>query len=71
VLIRNGRVVRVGGRGALLAHDLTTSPDPVTVVLQIGATGERHCMSFGGVTRFVPGRLYRASAAPPPSPCPR
>jgi hypothetical protein len=71
VLVRNGRLLRVGGRGSLLAHDLGASPDPVTVVLQIGATGERHCMQFGGSTRFIPGRLYRASGAPPPSPCPR
>ena len=69
VLVRNGRLIRIIGRGALLGHDISTSPDPVTVVLQIGATGERHCMQFGGSTRFVPGRLYRASGAPAPSPC--
>jgi hypothetical protein len=70
VLVRNGRLLRVTGRGSLLGHDLSASPDPVIVVLQIGAIGERHCLQFGGSTRFVPGRLYRATGAPPPSPCP-
>jgi hypothetical protein len=68
--VQNGRLLKAVGKGPLLGHILATNPDPVVVVLQIGSTGHRYCLEFGGRTRFVPGQFFRATAAPAPAPCP-
>jgi hypothetical protein len=68
VVIRPG-AIRIAGKGAELDQVLTTNPDPVTVVLQQGSTGVRHCMTFGGTTSFQPGRRYRAQDAPAVATC--
>jgi hypothetical protein len=54
------------GLGAGLAFDLPTSPDPVGVVLFIGA--HRECLSFGGTTTFN-GSRYNATDSPAPLSC--
>jgi polyvinyl alcohol dehydrogenase (cytochrome) len=66
-VVRPGHLLQVVGRGPL-AQTLATDPDPVTVVLQVG--GRRHCMNFGGRTRFVAGTRFSATNAPPPPSCP-
>jgi hypothetical protein len=64
VKVKSGRLLRIVARGAALGHDLGANPDPVTVVLQTGALGHRHCMTFGGTARFRPGERFRALGAP-------
>ena len=66
--IRPGRI-RVSGKGAQLDDVLAVNPDPVTVVLQLGHTGERECVSLGGTTAFRPQKYFRARDAPPPASC--
>jgi hypothetical protein len=66
--IRPGRI-RVSGKGAQLDDVLALDPDPVTVVLQLGHTGERECVSLGGTTAFRPHKYFRARNAPPPTSC--
>jgi len=68
VVIRPG-AIRISGKGAALDQVLTTNPDPVTVVLQLGSAGVRNCMTFGGITSFQPGRRYRAQNAPAVATC--
>jgi hypothetical protein len=68
VEIRPGRI-RVSGKGAQLDDVLAVNPDPVTVVLQLGHTGERECVSLGGTTAFRPQKYFRARNAPPPASC--
>ena len=70
VVVRPGGI-RVTGKGASLGLMLATNPDPVTVVLQLGSAGVRHCMSFGGTTSYQPGRRYRAQDAPAVATCGR
>lgn len=60
--------LRIQGRGEDLEHDLSRHPGEVNVVLRVGE--RRHCMSFGGRSRFRPGRAFRASDAPAPQTCP-
>jgi hypothetical protein len=64
VRVKTGTLVKAIGRGAGLGHSLATNPDPVTVVVQTGAAGQRYCMTFGGAVSFRPDRTYRAKAAP-------
>jgi len=59
--------VAVSGMGGGLDVDLADAPAPVSVVLRIGAT--RGCMTFGGDTQFLAGRLFRAQDAPAPAAC--
>ncbi len=68
VRLRNGRQLRVVGRGAALGHALAANPDPVRVVFQTGGAGRRDCMTFGGTATYRPGSFYRAAGAPA-SPC--
>ena len=68
VVVKAGGI-RVAGKGAALEQELATNPDPVTVVVQLGTSGVRYCMVFGGATAFQPGKRYRASNAPPPASC--
>ena len=59
----------MSGKGAQLDAVLAVNPDPVTVVLQLGHTGERECVSLGGTTAFRPQKYFRARNAPPPASC--
>jgi hypothetical protein len=68
--IRAGRLVSASGLGAQLGHTLGTSPEPVFVIVQTGATGRRWCMRFGGATRYVPSRVFKAHDAATPDDCP-
>jgi hypothetical protein len=67
VVVKQGKVARAIGKGAGLGHTLAANPDPVTVLLAVGA--ERDCMSFGG-GKFVAGKKYLATGDPPPAACP-
>jgi hypothetical protein len=67
--VRAGRLVSAQGVGAQLGHSLDATPEPVTVLFQLG-TGQRWCVEFGGATHFVPHRTFRAADAPAPSDCP-
>lgn len=67
VVLKRG-TLRLSGKGSGLGHDLGVNPDPVEVVLQIGASGLRQCVRLGGATAFKPDRRFRAAdAAAPPS----
>lgn len=65
--VKAGRLASASGLGAQLAHSLGVSPEPVDVILQTGDGGQRWCMTFGGVTRFVPQRVFAASDAAAPA----
>lgn len=67
--VRAGRLVSAKGLGAQLGHALDGTPEPVTVLFQLG-TGQRWCAEFGGATHFTPHRTFRAADAPAPSDCP-
>jgi hypothetical protein len=64
--LKTGSTLDASGVGAGLAFDLLTSPDPVGVVLFIGA--HRECLSFGGTTSFN-GSRYNATDSPAPLAC--
>src|SRR5262245_8442613 len=68
VVVRSGKL-RISGQGAQLEHALGTNPDPVSVLLRLGADGVRQCLSFGGAAEYVPGKIFRARNAPPPATC--
>ena len=67
VIVKRGKVAKAMGKGARLGHTLAADPDPVTVVLTVGA--QRDCMSFGG-GKFIAGKKYLATHDPPPAACP-
>jgi glucose/arabinose dehydrogenase len=71
-MLRGGQLLRVVGKGAGLGLSLTSSPDPVSVVLQTGP--KRYCMTFassaGAATQFNAGKLFTAKHAPAPTACP-
>ena len=62
----------MAGKGANLQHTLGANPDPVSVVLELGAT--RYCMSFGTSTgataKFSAGSTFSAKRASAPPECP-
>jgi glucose/arabinose dehydrogenase len=67
--IKNGKLVRIVGRGTALGHALTTNPVPVNVVLTLA--GRTHSMRFGGSVKFERNARYRAkNAAAPTTLCP-
>ena len=68
VLVRNGRVVRIVGKGAGLGQSLAADPDPVDLVLTTGA--RTYCMQFGGATTFNAGVSFVARDATAPGACP-
>jgi hypothetical protein len=68
ILIKAGKLV-LAGRGAGLGFDLDRDPNPVRVVLALGA--HTYCLEFGGAApKFKANRLYRAKRAPAPATCP-
>jgi len=67
VVVRPGKVAKAIGKGTGLGHTLAVNPDPVTVLLAVGA--QRDCMSFAG-GKFVAGKKYLATNDPPPAACP-
>ncbi|MFN8546248.1 MAG: hypothetical protein U0807_18880, partial [Candidatus Binatia bacterium] len=67
VVVRKGKLLTIAGKGSGLGHSLATSPEPVTVVLTIGA--HRYCLKFGGTPTFKPGTRYLAKSAPAPTQC--
>lgn len=68
IVLKAGRLLLVRAAGGELPFTLAGNPNPVAVVLTMGA--ERYCMQFGGEVRFRPGRRLKATAAPPPASCP-
>jgi hypothetical protein len=68
--LKDGKLLQVLGKGAQLGHTLGSNPDPVTIVLQVGA--KRYCMSFGAgaTTTFTAGKEFSAKNAPAPGACP-
>jgi hypothetical protein len=68
VVVKNGKVVRIVGKGSGLGHTLGTNPDPVDVVLTAGA--RTYCMSFGGTTSFTVNKVFTAKDAAAPAACP-
>jgi len=61
VTLRNGRLIKITGKGPGLNHTLAVNPDPVDVVLSTGT--KRYCMSFGGTVRFTANMLFNAKDA--------
>jgi len=70
VVVRPGGL-HITGKGAALAPLPPANPDPVVVTFQLGSSGLRQCLVFGGATAFHPGKAYRASNAPAVSSCGR
>jgi methionine-rich copper-binding protein CopC len=67
VIVKPGRRLIVRGAGSELAHTLANDPNPVGVVLDLGA--HEYCMSFGGTPSFAPGKKFMAKDAGPPASC--
>lgn len=67
VVVRAGGI-KVSGKGAQLQHTLPANPDPVRVVLRVGAAGVPRCLAFGGTVEFDPDQRFRAQNAPPVAP---
>jgi hypothetical protein len=68
ILVKAGKLV-LAGQGAGLGFDLDGDPNPVRVVLGLGA--HTYCLEFGGAApKFKANRLYRAKRAPAPATCP-
>ena len=68
VVVKTAKLA-IAGRGAGLGFDLDDDPNPVRVVLDIGA--HAYCLEFGGdAPRFKASKVYRAKRAPAPTSCP-
>jgi len=68
VILKDGRRLKVSGKGSGLLYSLATNPDPVDVVLTTGT--KQYCMTFGGTVTFTAGRRYSARNASAPGACP-
>jgi hypothetical protein len=66
-VLKNGKVLRIVGRGTALQHALATNPNPVDLVFSLGA--RRYCMEFGGQSKFTAGKTYTARDAGAPVKC--
>jgi glucose/arabinose dehydrogenase len=70
--VRNGKMLRVTGRGMGLSHTLASNPDPVSAVLQTGT--KHYCMtvgtSTGARTTFKANKVFTAKNASTPGACP-
>ena len=67
VVITAGKLVKAVAKGPGLTFGLGTDPEPVDVVLTIGA--HRYCLRFGGTPKWKPGTTFTAKDAPPPTTC--
>jgi len=68
VVFRSQRRLTVVGKGSSLGHTLATNPDPVVVVVTVGA--RNYCMNFGGTASFLTDRRYRATESGLATSCP-
>ena len=68
IVLRKGKVLQVAGHGAGLGIPLASDPKPVDVVLSLGNL--HVCFEFGGTTKFVAGKSFKATKAAAPSACP-
>ena len=66
-VLKNGKVLRIVGRGAALQHALAMDPNPVAVAFALGA--RRYCMEFGGAPKFTAGKSFSARDAAAPVKC--
>jgi hypothetical protein len=67
VLVKNGKLLRILGKGSGLGHSLATNPDPVSVTLALG--DRRYCLRFGGTVQFKDGTKFLAKGAAAPADC--
>lgn len=68
VVVKDGKLAKVAGRGLDIPAALLADPDPVEVTLVLG--NQRYCMRFGGTTQFEAERRFSAHDAPAPGTCP-
>jgi hypothetical protein len=68
VLLKNGKMAKIKGKGAGLGHNLATQPNSVGVVLTIGT--RTFCLGFGGEEKFKENKKLLAKNAPIPNGCP-
>ncbi|HJQ85285.1 MAG TPA: hypothetical protein VKA21_14465 [Candidatus Binatia bacterium] len=62
IVVKDGKLIKVKGRGAQLGYSLAANPDPVQVILAVGPA--RYCLAFPGGA-FTAGKKYAAGSAPP------
>jgi hypothetical protein len=68
LVVKAGKLVKIAVKAKDLGIDLSASPEPVHVVLTLGA--RQYCMTFGGTIEFTEGKKYVAADAPAPATCP-